>query len=218
MTKNDIDQVVLNIEFLLVSVVQGVALAALASSAIAPINLLQLEYWPYILSAYLLILIFWSGAIIHALSFIDWPLDLNHSFFYFLASFVEVVAFSEMTNPLRWFILNAVFCAFTAILYHIDLKLIENHKQEFAKTESKKVLYDHIHFQQVYEMRYLVPAGLLFNALAALAIYAYPIFFVGNKLHLVLVSIQILFVLVILKNSITSFKKRSQLITVTIEN
>lgn len=217
MTKKDLDQIVLNIEFLLVSVVQGVALASLATSSITPINALQIEYWPYIVSGFLLILIFWSGAIIHALSFIDWPLDLTHSFFYFLASFVEVVAFSEMTNPTRWFMLNAAFFAVAAILYRIDLKLIVNHKSEFEKTESKKALYNHIHFQQIYEMKFLVPAGFVYNIAAAALIYWYPSIFIDQKLHMFLVIMQILFLLLIFKNSIKSFKKRSKLITATIE-
>lgn len=69
--KNRLDQFVLDIEFLLISVVQGVVLATLAASAVGPITKLQFEFWLYIISAFLVIIIFWSNAIVHALSFIS---------------------------------------------------------------------------------------------------------------------------------------------------
>ena len=99
-----LDQVALDIEFLLISVVQGVALAALAGGAAGIFTSLDWFAIPYAITAFLIVLIFWSGAIIHALSFIDWPLDLMHSFLYFLASFVEVMAFTHLENPMLWFI------------------------------------------------------------------------------------------------------------------
>lgn len=107
--KERLDQFALDIEFLLISVIQGVALAALATDAADPINHLQFVYWLYIASGFLLILNFWSQAIIHAVSFIDWPLDLGHSFLYFLASFVEVMAFTHLTEPKQWFGFMAAF-------------------------------------------------------------------------------------------------------------
>lgn len=216
MTKNDLDQIVLSIEFLLISVVQGVALAALATSAAAPLGNFQTEYWLYIVSAFIFILIFWSQAIIHALSFIDWPLDLTHTFFYFLASFIEVVTFSEMTNPLKWFVFVTVFFGVAGLLYYVDLKLINNHKKEFEKNDNKKNLFHHILSQQTFEMKFLLPAGLIYNFSAALLIYVYPAIFITNKLHIVLILIQVLFGLFVLKNSIHSFKKRSELITETL--
>lgn len=94
MTKERLDQFVLDIEFLLISVVQGVALGALAAGAIEPLATMDYQYFPYIVAGFLLILTFWSQAIVHSLSFINWPLDLGHNFLYFLASLVEVLAFS----------------------------------------------------------------------------------------------------------------------------
>jgi len=101
--KKRLDEFVVDIEFLLISVVQGVALAALAAAAAPIVANLQLEYWPYIVSALLFILIFWSQAIMHVLGFIKWPLDMIHNFLYFVASLIEVMAFSVMNKPLVWF-------------------------------------------------------------------------------------------------------------------
>src|SRR5438309_667456 len=133
-----LDDFVVNIEFLLISVIQGVALAALAASAAPIIASLQFEYWPYIITAFLFILLFWSQAIMRVLGFIRWPLDMMHNFLYFLASFVEVVAFSEMTNPLLWFSLIFTFVFVSGLLYYYDLILIKQCKRDMEKTNSGK--------------------------------------------------------------------------------
>src|ERR1700754_633124 len=104
MNRERLDQFVLDIEFLLISAVQGVALGALAGAASEPISSLNFQYWPYILSGFLLILTFWSQAIIHSLSFIKWPLDLWHNFLYFLMGLIEFLAFNHLQDPLRWFV------------------------------------------------------------------------------------------------------------------
>ncbi len=59
MNQEKLDQFTLDIEFLLISVVQGVALGALATGASIPLSNMDLQYWPYILSGFLLILTFW---------------------------------------------------------------------------------------------------------------------------------------------------------------
>ncbi len=200
-----LDQFVLDIEFLLISVVQGVALSALAAAAIGPITTLQYQYWPYIISAFLVIFIFWSQAIIHALSFIDWPLDLAHNLFYFLASFVQVIAFSQITNPNEWFVGMTVLFAVAFLLYIVDYKIILNRKKEFVD-ENEKALYKHLKKQHELDMYITVPVGFIVNAVSAYLI------FTGKVPHLYLISLQLFFQGIVLYETIQSFKKRSGLI------
>lgn len=216
--KERLDQFVLDIEFLLISVVQGVALAALAGAAIGPIADLQIHYWLYIVSAFLIIIIFWSNAIVHALSFIDWPLDLTHNFLYFLASFVEVLSFSKMTDPVHWFGFVSALFVVAGILYIVDLDLIKKHREDFSKSEAGRVLYQHIYHEQAFELKVLVPAGLLFNLVAFWLVKTYPTFFLVQNFHTALIIIQVVFECVVLVNSIKSFKKRSILITKAVEH
>ncbi len=211
MNREKLDQFVLDIEFLLISVVQGVALGALASSASQPLSQMQFQYWPYIVSGFLLILTFWSQAIIHSLSFIKWPLDLTHNFLYFLAGLVEFLAFEHLTDPFRWFIFQFVFVAVAALLYLVDLRLIKQHKTDF-KTEREKELYKHILEEQQNEMKTLIPTGFIFNGLAVYLIWVYPEFFITQGYHIIIVGLQVLFNLVIIAVSLKSFKKRSKLI------
>lgn len=212
MNKEKLDQFVLDIEFLLISVVQGVALGALASAASEPLSSMQFQYWPYIVSGFLLILTFWSQAIIHSLSFIKWPLDLSHNFLYFLAGLVEFLAFEHITDPLKWFIFQFVFVAVASLLYLVDLRLIKQHRTDF-KSDSEKGLYKHILEEQQTEMKTLIPTGFIFNGSAVYLIWAYPGFFLAEGYHVIIVGLQVLFNLVIIAVSLKSFKKRSRLIS-----
>ncbi|MBI2442655.1 MAG: hypothetical protein HYV40_01960 [Candidatus Levybacteria bacterium] len=207
-----LDQIALDIEFLLISVVQGVALAALAGAAVQPIESLSWQYIPYAVTAFLVVLIFWSGAIIHALSFIDWPLDLMHSFLYFLASFVEVMAFTHIENPLLWFIFILGFQLVSAILYRYDLTLIKKHEVSFATPKARSALYAHTLSQQEKEMSTYVPLAILYSSIAIASIYFFPSLFLEKGYHLLFILGQLLFSLFFLKNSMASFKKRSMLL------
>ncbi|MBI3485366.1 hypothetical protein HY025_00310 [Candidatus Daviesbacteria bacterium] len=186
MNREKLDGIVLDIEFLLISVVQGVALVSLADNSSHIISNLHFEYWLYVLSGLLLILIFWSQAIIHALSFIDWPMDLVHSFLYFLVSLVEIMAFSAMDNPLLWFGFIVGLFVVAAGLYIFDLNLIKKHESVF-NTKQKKLLFNHILSRQLFELKFLVPAGFIFNLSAFLLIYFFKDIFLENRFHLTLI-------------------------------
>ena len=213
LSKSNLDQTAIDVEFLLISVIQGVALAALASSAMSPIDNLQFQYWPYIFTTFIFILIFWSGAIIHSLSFISWPLDLYHSFLYFLASFVEVMAINHIANPLMWFAFLLTFQVVAAALYLYDLSMIKAHQPEFQDSTARQKLYQHILSGQVRELKIFIPTSLAFNLVAFFSIYYYPASFLQHSYHLVFICFQGLFGLAFLVNSLRSFQIRSRLIT-----
>jgi len=203
-----LDQVSLDIEFLLISVIQGVALAALSGAAIRPIEMLNWESLPYIATGFLLILIFWSGAIIHALSFIDWPLDLVHTFLYFLASFIEVIAFSQVSNPLNWFMFILIFQMVAGALYLYDLSLIKKHKTRFESTYPKRELFSHVYQQQMKELKTFIPFSIIYSLVAIAAILGYP----NSQYNLFFITGQFVLSVAFLVNAIRSFQKRSSLL------
>lgn len=202
---SQLDQFVLDIEFLLISVVQGVALSSLATASIIPITTLQYEYWPYIISAFLVTFIFWSQAIIHALSFIDWPLDIMHNLFYFLASLVQVIAFSQITNPIEWFVGMTILFIVAFLLYIVDYRIIKNREKEYS-TDDEKALYKHLKKQHEVDMYITVPMGLIVNAVSAYLI------FTSQVSHIYLIGLQLVFQCCVLAVTVHSFKKRSKLI------
>lgn len=205
--KKELDQTAVDIEFLLISVVQGVALAALATSAAPIIGDLNFEYFFYVLSAFLFILIFWSAAVSHVLSFIDWPLDMTHNFLYFLASFLEVMAFSYLKDPLRWFMFISLFLFVIGILYVWDLRLIKQHK-----TVLRKKLYDDVLKEQNYELTMLFPAGLAYSLVVTFAIALYPKIFIASHYHIAFAAIQAALGIFVLITSTRAFKRRAKLL------
>lgn len=213
MNREKLNQFTLDIEFLLISAVQGVALGALAGAASEPLSNLDFQYWPYILSGFLLILTFWSQAIIHSLSFIKWPLDLTHNFLYFLAGLVEFLAFNQLEDPLRWFIFQLVFVIVASALYFVDYKLIKDGKKNFDDSPAQIALYKHILEEQKSEMKSLIPAGLIFNSLAVFLIWQYSELFITSGYHVFIVGIQVLLTIYIITVSIKSFRIRSKLIS-----
>ena len=78
--KTALDATVVNIELTLISIIQGLALGVLAAASVEPLVELQWHTWPYIATGLLVVLIFWSRALLHTLSFIGWPLEFGHTF------------------------------------------------------------------------------------------------------------------------------------------
>src|SRR5579862_5704671 len=179
--KDHLDHVALDVEFLLISVIQGVALVTLATSAVGPMISMQIGIWPYIVVAFLFILIFWSGAIIHAVSFIDWPIDLIHSFLYFLASIIEIVAITNLIHPILWFFFLFFFQIVALILYFYDLRMIKERKWKFS-TVAGKALYSHIYSEQKKELQQYLPASTLLFLVSFLILYFSPGFSVQEVL------------------------------------
>ncbi len=196
-----LDQLVFDIEFMLISVVQGVALAALASSAIEPLTSMQYQYWPYIASGIVLVMLFWSQSIIHSVSFIGWPLNLFHNFLYFLAAFVEVVAFSQVTKPVGWYGANTAFFVVALVLYLVDLKIIKD-RTKFLNPE----LACHALQEQRLGLLVLVPLGIAFNLIAIWQTRQNP------HLHLAFGLIQLVVGLAVLTYSLNRFKDRAKLL------
>src|SRR5438552_9675690 len=77
-TRRSLDQVVLDVEFVLISVVQGVALTTLAVMAAPMLHAPSVVTLAFLGTGFLFVLSFWAVAIIHALSFVIWPMDLGH--------------------------------------------------------------------------------------------------------------------------------------------
>ena len=215
-SKERLDGFVLDIEFLLISVIQGIALTFLATYAIDPLMKLDFAVWPYIFSAFLFILLFWSQSIVHALSFIDWPLNLTHGFLYFLTSFLEVLAFSQINNPIHWFGVGVIFFIVAGCMYTVDLYMIASRKKNFS-TPTQQVLYMHTYKQQKRELLIVVPIGILFTFGSVLLLHFLPDIFIVHGYYPILGIVQFVFTFLLLIISIHNFKKRAFLISKCME-
>jgi len=210
--KEKLDQHVLDIEFLLISVIQGVAVAALAGAAVEPFNTLEWPYMLYVISGFFFILNFWAQAVFHTLSFIDWPIDMTHNFLYFWVGLIEVIMFADVTDPLRWFIFSSIYFGSSTLLYFVDIKLIKRHQSAYEDSPQTRQLYKDILSREQFELKSLLPLGFLYNVICALVIYLYPHIFLQQHYHIVLVFVQLLTAVVFLADTLRVFRGRVKII------
>jgi hypothetical protein len=210
--RRDLDQIVLDVEFVLISVVQGVALTTLAVMAAPMLHAPSLVTLAFLATGFLFVLSFWSVAIIHALSFVIWPMDLGHYFFYFALALLECLTFSQMDRPVEWFGYSFASFALTAFLYVYDYRLIRARREAFAGTAPGRALYAHIVKHQRFEMIVLVPAGVVFNAIA------FAVVRTRHGLVTPLAIAQLLLTLAFVVNFTRTFARRRDLITEAISD
>lgn len=190
--KLELDKAVVGIELTLISIIQGLALAVLASAAVQPMLQLQWETWPYIVTGLLVILIFWSRSLIHTLSFIGWPLEFGHTFGYFGATLIEAAALTQVADPQAWFALNACYAIAVWGLYAWDLRVVRRQARDFA-TPDERALYDDIVHDQRWNIVVLMPLAIVFQGLSWWFIHRYPATMLQGRWHLVLIGLTILF-------------------------
>jgi hypothetical protein len=217
LTRERLDGTVVDIEFLLIAVIQGLALTTLAVEAEPVFREGDWAYWPYVLAGFVLMLNFWSLAIVHSISFIGWPFDLVHTLLYMLVAFVEVAAFAEVTHPAKWFFLMLAFFLVSWLLYAWDARLIRAKREEFDDTPERRRLYEHIDRQQRRELRVMVPGAIVFHGLIVLLLVMAPDFVLGGDRHVIFVGLQVLFGLAYLLEIVRDFGERRQLISACLE-
>ena len=169
MTK--LDEVALNIELVLISIIEAAALTFLGENTIAVLHTPQwLMYIPSILAGLTILLVFWSQAILHAVSFIRWPLKMEHMLLYFVAAFIQIIAYGFITDLQLWFLWWTVFSLLLVVIYAVDLSIIRDSKSLFSQTSGGANYIEGVEKRHVFELKLLVPIALVFNILAALAV------------------------------------------------
>jgi hypothetical protein len=187
-TQIQLDGSVVNIELTLISIIQGVAFSFLAESARDVFVGPQLVLLPYAVTGLLIILLFWSRSLIHTLTVIRWPLELDHNFLYIACTLIETVAFSQLTRPLYWYALNTVFGAMAWCLFVLDLRMVRRRIADRAGPIAS-TLYAIVEREQLLNIRFFIPGIVLFN-LAATAALLGPPSLLGGRGHVILALLQ----------------------------
>lgn len=218
LTREKLDGTVVDIEFLLIAVIQGLALTTLAVESEGVLGEGEFLYWPYVAAGFVLIMNFWSLAIIHSISFIRWPFDLVHTILYFLATFIEVTAFTQITHPTGWFIAMFAFFVVSGLLYLWDARMIREQRAAYQDTPERASLYRHIHERQHAELRTMLPAALVFHGAIVVVLLVAPELILDHDRHVYVVSAQLVFGLLFLAGIVRDFRVREKLITDCIED
>jgi hypothetical protein len=189
-TQNQLDGSVVNIELTLISIIQGVALSFLADHSRDVLVSVQLSFWPYAASGLLIILLFWSRSLIHTLTVIRWPLELAHNFMYMACTLVQTVMYTQLTNVLHWYALNALFGLMIWGLFALDLRMIR-HRMRDSAGPNGSTLYSIVEREQVMNIQVFMPATVAFNLLATGATWVWPGFFIDAGGHVLIAVMQL---------------------------
>jgi len=202
-----LDTTVVGIELTLISIIQGLALAVLASSAVQPMVRLQWETWPYIATGLLVILIFWSRSLIHTLSFIGWPLEFGHTFGYFGATLIEAAALTQVADPQAWFALNACYALAVWGLYAWDLRVVRRQPRAFD-TDAERALHEDVVADQRRNIVFLMPMAVAFQGLSWWLVHRWPDAMLHGRWHLLLIGLTIVFSLYYLHGGVRLLRRR----------
>ena len=202
-----LDTTVVGIELTLISIIQGLALAVLASSAVQPMVRLQWETWPYIATGLLVILIFWSRSLIHTLSFIGWPLEFGHTFGYFGATLIEAAALTQVADPQAWFALNACYALAVWGLYAWDLRVVKRQRRTFD-TDAERALHEDVVADQRRNIVFLMPMAVAFQGLSWWLVHRWPDAMLHGRWHLLLIGLTIVFSLYYLHGGVRLLRRR----------
>jgi hypothetical protein len=215
-SRKELDSMVVEIELTLCSIIQGVALYFLVENARAVLSMGQASAWPYIATALVIILLFWSRSLIHTLTLIRWPLEFVHNFFYIACTLVEALAFTHLNDPFTWFVLTALYAVVVWLLFVYDMRIVALRGRDSAGPVGSR-LYALVGTDQLLNIRVLIPMIFVSNAGSALAIYLRPDFFLDHGGHYILIAVQGLGLLGYLIYVIRAYIRLQPLITQTRE-
>src|SRR4051812_41668397 len=189
--KRELDAKVVDIEMTLIAIIQAVPLVLLAEKAAEPITRMDWQVLPYLGVGLLTVLLFWSRAVIHTLSFISWPLDFTHNFLYVLSTLVQSVLVAQLSNPRDWYALWIVYTAILWLTYAVDLRMIRGQMKNSREANDRLLLADVLQ-DQLRNVRFYMPVGFLFSVAAFLAVRLNPGTFLDGHWHIALVTGQLI--------------------------
>ena len=172
-SQGELDTLVVHMELTLIAIIQGVALTFLVEHSYELFVGLRILFWPYVLTGLTTILIFWSRSSFHTLTVIRWPLDLTHNCMYITCTLAEAAAFTQLSNPLHWYALNALFALTVYVLFILDLRMIRRRIADSSGPVGSR-LYALLEREQLLNMRLLMPATVVFNIVAMVAVQLWP--------------------------------------------
>ncbi len=209
--REDLDDLVSNMELTLISIIQGVALYFLTDSARAPILAGQITSLPYIVVGLLVILLFWSRSLIHTFTLIRWPLELGHNFGYIACTLVEAIWFTQLYNVRNWYLISVLYAVMIWLLFAFDMRIIRSRLAESTLPISRE-LFGRVEKEQLLHVRFGLPAMTCFYLFAAALDLTQPDWFINRNGHLIFATLQLGAALIYLGYVLWFFGKLAPLI------
>jgi|GEM_PF-1729614 len=211
MTK--LDEIAVNVELVLISLIEGVALVTLAEQIVVALQEPDwYRYLPYMIGGLAILLVFWAQSILHAISFIRWPIRIEHMFMYFAGALFQIIAYTSLLHIGTWFMWWSFFSLIAMGMYFLDLWILRDSYESFAKLKGGTAFLAEIERRHVFEMKFLVPSALAFNAIGVVAVLLFPDFFQNIFIYMAPGVLQLAFTCYALYDLTRNFRARSRMI------
>jgi hypothetical protein len=105
---------------------------------------------------------------------------------------LEVIIFTQLENPVNWFILSAAYGCLIWLLFAVDLRMIRRRLEERNK-EAAQALLVVVEREQITNVLFLMPLTVVFSSGVALVIYLWPDFFLVRQWHFLCALLQLIF-------------------------
>ncbi len=181
--RRELDGRIIDVELALIAIIQAVPLVLLADKVAEPIMEMNWQVLPYLVVGLLTVLLFWSRAVIHTLSFIGWPLDFTHNFLYILSTLVQAILVSQIANPKIWYAIWIAYSGILWITYAVDLRMIRR-QLKMEREMNDRLLLEDVLKDQLLNVRYYMPGAILLSAFAFITVKYCPVFFITGHWHL----------------------------------
>ncbi len=206
---------VTTIEFTMISIITGLMLFPWIDYASPLIHELRFEYWVYLVATLVAILFYWAALINHALSFVAWPIDIIHNLIYLLFFPVLGVTVHFMGDPGIYYPMFVVAMTLAVTLTAYDLSLIRSRQREAEGAAAG--LLAAAYERQLTLVRLVIPAFAA-TALFAILITAFPDFFIGQHMHVLLgVCLVLMSAFFLVRECVELNKMRSKILLRTAE-
>jgi hypothetical protein len=213
MTK--LDEIAVNVELVLISLIQGLALILFAQQIMAALG--DPEWYRYItftLAGLAILLTFWAQSILRAMSFTRWPIRIEHLFLYFVVALAQMIAYSNILSLSNWFFWWSVYSLVVMAMYFLDLQILRDSFARFAQLRGGSEFLERVEKRHIFEMTRLVPAALALNVLCWLAAIVVPRFFQPIWIYAIPGALQLTFSIYLLYDCMKNFRVRSEMISV----
>jgi hypothetical protein len=181
--EHKLGDMVMSIEFTLISVIAGLMLVPLIDYATPLIHELNFEYWLYIVIQLVAVMFFWTALIAHALTFVGWPIDIGHNLLYILVFPLIGIQNHFISDPRAFYPMLFATTLVSELLVAYDLALIR--RRRIGAQGAAAELYATAYRRQV-RLMYQTPGSLLIMLLMSVLVWAFPDFFVAQHMHVVL--------------------------------
>jgi hypothetical protein len=191
LAQTQLDATVVTIELTLISIIQGVALSFLAGEGRDVVVGVRLEFWPYVATGLMTILLFWSRSVVHTLTVIRWPLEFGHNFMYVACTLVQAMLFTQLASPAGWYAMGGGLAVLIWALFAFDLRMIRRRIHDSPGAIADR-LYRLVEDEQLRNVRVVMPGIAAFSLAAALAVRLWPEVMLHQRGHVVVGIAQML--------------------------